>query len=966
MTSMCTPQACPLRGSDHSVEHGMRVGWAFLLLAVAGLMVPAFASAADMNVVGSVAVEESADETRILIEGTREPTFTVFKLEEPPRLVVDMSRTDVSGVDRLLEVNRGNVKAVITTSFENDGARMGRVMVVLEQDAQYDVRGRDEGVVVSVAIPDGLAPVGEGVVAEKQVAEPAPVMANAQPVEPVTDSTADEASPEARPKDAPPKMLRRVETAASSNDLPEGVVARKIDRLDEAERAGERVKAVRASDSAGMVRISIVTDGAPREIELLELSNPPRLALDFHGITQAPRRADTRGLSARSPVKDVRIGEHEDMIRVVVDARGTTMPRYDMRRNDRGILLEVGEASEQRSEVVSTGSTPARTTPKAASKTEARASIRGVTYTRLGETGRVQVDLDDAGSVRYELERPDSRTAVLAIEGATVHEDLERTFDASHFGGEVRAISVFKERGESSKVKVVASLSRSVETRVSPSDNGLVWEFALSPTTAASDSNEGHVSISSVGAYEGDETDEDIPVITAAGLATEGAQHVTSDGERQARRYTGRRITIELRDVDIHNVLRLITEVSRKNLVVADDVSGRVTLRLRNVPWDQALDLVLRAKGLDKEEEGNIIRVAPAERLAAERRARREAAEARVALEPLRVRLIPVNFATASDMASKASDVLTERGTVTVDARTNSLIVKDIVDALVRVEQLVRRLDTETPQVLIESRIVEANVNFARDIGVQWGGNITFSQATGNPTGLAFPNIVSMGGAADDGRAPTAGTSPNPNFAVNMPAPIGMGSGGGLGFVFGSAGGIANLNLRLSAMEQEGVIKTISSPRIQTLDNQQATISQGLSIPYSQVSAAGTNTVFMQAQLQLNVTPHVTADGSILMNVQVTNNQPHPDVTGAGGQPSISQKEATTNVMVRDGETMVIGGIYTRSNSETFASVPGLGRIPVVGWLFKKRIVRDERTELLVFITPRIINRQEGLPTTLN
>jgi len=198
---------------------------------------------------------------------------------------------------------------------------------------------------------------------------------------------------------------------------------------------------------------------------------------------------------------------------------------------------------------------------------------------------------------------------------------------------------------------------------------------------------------------------------------------------------------------------------------------------------------------------------------------------------------------------------------------------------------------------------------------------------------------------------------------VNMPAPIGTNSGGGLGFVFGSAGGAAQLNLRLSAMENEGVIKTIGAPHISTMDNSQATISQGLSIPFSQVSAAGVNTTFIQAQLKLDVTPHVTADGSILMAVKVTNNQPNPQLTGANGQPSISQKEASTNVMVKDGETTVIGGIYTRQNSEGVNAVPGLSELPVVGWLFKKKSVSDQRTELLVFITPRIINREAALPS---
>jgi type IV pilus assembly protein PilQ len=226
-----------------------------------------------------------------------------------------------------------------------------------------------------------------------------------------------------------------------------------------------------------------------------------------------------------------------------------------------------------------------------------------------------------------------------------------------------------------------------------------------------------------------------------------------------------------------------------------------------------------------------------------------------------------------------------------------------------------------------------------------------------------FPSIVQAAGAADDSSAPLGGLNgvTTPNFAVNMPAPIGINNGAGIGFVLGSAGGAANLNLRLSAAENSGTIKTISSPRSVTLDNVESTIGQGVSIPFSQTSAAGVNTTFIEARLELRVTPHVTQEGSIQMKVQVTNNQPNPQLTGANGQPSISRREARTEVLVKDGDTTVIGGIYTRRNSESWNEVPLLSRIPILGWLFKKKAVTDDRTELLIFITPRIVNRSQSV-----
>jgi type IV pilus assembly protein PilQ len=440
----------------------------------------------------------------------------------------------------------------------------------------------------------------------------------------------------------------------------------------------------------------------------------------------------------------------------------------------------------------------------------------------------------------------------------------------------------------------------------------------------------------------------------SAGFASE-APVVALTGAPRAG-YSGRRITLDFHDIEIRNLLRLIADVSKKNIVVAEDVSGKVTVSLRNVPWDQALDLILKSKGLGKEEMGNVIRIAKYEQIAKEAQARADAEKARAPSLPLKVRLIPVNFARAGDVAGRVKDVLSERGSVSTDDRTNVLIVKDVQEALVRAEGLVRNLDTEIPQVLIESRIIEASSNFSKAIGIQWGGNAAFTQVTGNPTGLAFPNNVAGAGGIAGGT--TAGTAGTPNFAVSLPAPVGEGSGGAIGLILGSAGGAFNLNLRLSALENKGVVKTISAPKIATIDNKEATIGQGVSIPFSQVSASGVNTTFIEAKLELKVTPHVSADGSILLKIKATNNQPNPQLTGANGQPSISKREAETEVLVKDGETSVIGGIYTRVTSNRRNEVPFLARLPLIGALFRATADQDDHTELLIFITPRILNRQ--------
>jgi type IV pilus assembly protein PilQ len=263
------------------------------------------------------------------------------------------------------------------------------------------------------------------------------------------------------------------------------------------------------------------------------------------------------------------------------------------------------------------------------------------------------------------------------------------------------------------------------------------------------------------------------------------------------------------------------------------------------------------------------------------------------------------------------------------------------------------------------------NSDYARQIGIQWGGNTFMDVAHGNPTGLVFPYNVGIGGGADDSSSPMSGLVPgvrtgtpggaSPNFLVNMPAPAGLNTGSAIGLTLGSVAGAFNLNLRLSAMESTGTIRIVSSPRITTMDNIDAVIEQGVSIPVSVVSAMGAQTQFVDAKLHLGVKPHVTNEGTVLLTVMVTNNQPDFANTGSNGNPSIQKKEAKTTMLVRDGDTAVIGGIYTRNSGLSYTKIPFFSDIPILGWLFRSRKENDNRTEMLIFLTPRIVNRARSL-----
>jgi type IV pilus assembly protein PilQ len=321
--------------------------------------------------------------------------------------------------------------------------------------------------------------------------------------------------------------------------------------------------------------------------------------------------------------------------------------------------------------------------------------------------------------------------------------------------------------------------------------------------------------------------------------------------------------------------------------------------------------------------------------------------------------LITLNYASADELKAKLEGMKSAKGSIEVDGRTNTLIVNDIAAVRNEIANLARSLDTQTPQITIEARIVEARSTFVRQFGIQWGGRALAGAAGGNATGLVFPSSIGVRGGNDDNNTRAGGISALPSdFAINLPASTGSGEGGAIGLSLGSVGGNFNINLRLSALEDTGSVRIVSAPKITVLNNKSALIRQGVSIPISVVSAAGTQTQFVQADLKLEVTPYVSqSDCAIAMTLDVTKNEPDFVNVGARGDPTILRKEAHTTMLVADGETSVLGGIYTRNTGLAYKKVPFFGDLPVIGWFFKNRRENDDRTEILVFITPKITNK---------
>ncbi len=438
--------------------------------------------------------------------------------------------------------------------------------------------------------------------------------------------------------------------------------------------------------------------------------------------------------------------------------------------------------------------------------------------------------------------------------------------------------------------------------------------------------------------------------------------------EQEARKeqigFTGERLSLNFQDIEVRAVLQLIADFTGLNMVASDTVGGNVTLRLKNVPWDQALDIILKAKGLGMRQIDNVIMVAPNAEIAAREKLELEASKQVEDLAPLHTEFIQVNYAKASDLAvlikAEANNLLSGRGSVTIDERTNTLIVQDVSDSLESIRQMLLKLDVPIRQVLIESRIVNADESFARDIGVRFGYAKNTKQANPDIVGGGRP-IIGPGGHNDPVAIFTGSEAGNvegtggtgradiENLLVDLPS---FASGAGASLIIGKIGSYL-LQLELTAMIAEGRGEDIASPKVITSNQHTATIESGVEIPYQEASSSGaTTTAFKKAVLSLDVTPQITPDDRILLDLSVSQDSPGAPVSG--GVP-INTRRISTQVMVDNGETVVLGGVYTRTDSKSVDRVPFFGDLPYVGFLFKRTSQTQAKSELLIFVTPKIL-----------
>lgn len=669
------------------------------------------------------------------------------------------------------------------------------------------------------------------------------------------------------------------------------VLAASLKTLDVAALPGDRVE------------LKLTFDGPPPTPRGYTTEQPARIALDLPGVTNqlARKTHDLGGGNARSAT----VVEAGDRTRLIIGL--TQLAPYNARVEGNNLFVVVGKGAAPRTTVPRTAAQPQGTAVTSAAPARNNApvgrAIRGVDFQRgtQGE-GNVVIDLSDP-SIAPDIQEREGKI-ILSFARTQLPEPLRVRLDVKDFATPVQFVN------------------------------------------ASAGSDQATISIEPGGTYDYStyQTDNRLTV-SVRPMTVEDLQKRNSD--RAA--YSGEKLSLNFQDIEVRSVLQLIADFTNLNLVASDTVQGGITLRLQNVPWDQALDLVLKTKGLDKRKVGNVLLVAPADEIAARERQELESQKQIADLAPLRRELLQVNYAKAADIAKLFQSVTSaeakadERGTITVDERTNNIIAYQTQDRLDELRRIVAQLDIPVRQVMIEARIVEANVDYDKSLGVRWGGSIQ-NKGNWNASGVSTGDSTTIGTPGS--------TSTNQPF-VDMGA-SGNTSGIGIAFITDNV----LLDLELTAMEKTGNGEIVSQPKVVTSDKETAKILKGTEIPYQEASSSGATSVsFKEASLSLEVTPQITPDNRIIMEVKVTKDEPDY-LNKVQEVPPIKKNEVNAKVLVNDGETIVIGGVFSNTQSKVVDKVPFLGDVPYLGRLFRRDVVSEKKSELLVFLTPRIMNNQ--------
>lgn len=651
--------------------------------------------------------------------------------------------------------------------------------------------------------------------------------------------------------------------------------------LDSSESTNS-IESISASSESGKLVVKVALKSPPKgQPAAFTINTPPRIAFDF------PNTENGMGTSMQTfgegDLRSANIVQAGNRTRLVINL--AQMVGYDTRVDGNDVLITLQPKG------VGGGAEPVPAAHFAdASSTAQLHSLRDIDF-RRGKNGesRIQVDLSDA-DIGIDIKQQ-GRALIVDFQRAVLPRNLQRKLDVSDFATPVQMIDAFVQGGNA---------------RLSIEPKGL-WEYS---------------------AYQ---TDNKF-IVEVKAVAEDPNKLVKGN----APGYSGEKLTLNFQNISTREALSVIADFTGLNMVISDTVSGSLTLRLKDVPWDQAFEIILQSRGLDMRKNGNVIQVAPREEIAAKEKIEFSARQEITELEPLRTENFELAYAKAADIVKLISNdkqkILSSRGSANFDLRTNLLFVKDVPSSLEEVRKLIKLVDVPVRQVLIEARFVEAGESFNHTLG----GRLGYTGPT-----------VAVGGS---GRANISGGS------LNLPgAAAGL---GGLTMSLFNAAATETLTLELNASAIDGTTKNIASPRVVTGDKTPATIESGVEVPYLQASSSGaTNVAFKKAVLGLTVTPQITPEDSVTMKISVSQ-----DSVGNiySGVPSINTKKVDTQVLVENGGTVVIGGVYTQDDSDSTSAVPGLADIPVLGWMFKTNTKVKSKKELLVFITPKILKDTLG------
>ena len=662
-----------------------------------------------------------------------------------------------------------------------------------------------------------------------------------------------------------------------------------------------------ASLPGNRLEVRLSFDGTPPEVKGYSIEKPARIALDLIGANS--------GLSSKyhnlgtGNARSVTVVEAKDRTRLIVNMIQLQGYETEVQGNDLVLLLGVENASGTQVQAAAAGgSAPVQ---NAASR---EAAVRSVDFRRGSQgEGKINISLSSS-SVPVDV-REEGGRVIARFVGAELPKDLHRRLDVTDFATPVKYIDT-RNDGQSTIMSVEADGN---------------WEYL---------------------AYQADN------------LFTINIKPVTqveaAKRKKDAFQYTGEKLSLSFQDIEVRSVLQLVADFTSLNLVASDTVTGRITLRLQNVPWDQALDLILKTKGLDKRQVGNVLLVAPADEIAAREQLELESQKKIEALAPLRTEYVRINYARAADLEKliKAEgSLLSSRGSIAIDERTNTLIIQDTDRKLEEIREVIQILDIQVQQVLIEARVVIATTDVAKEMGVRWGGT-AYQGSRLNRSGRTLvlsgrhDNIYNFGEGAtdpeDDGSFTYEIARPQ-DAVVDFGVANNAASRLSIGLVDRNSGII---DLELSALDSEGRAELVATPKVLTADQQPAVIASGQQVAYQEATSSGATAVkFINAELRLEVTPAITPEGKVIMRIKVNNDS----VSVSGANPVIDTNRVETAVVVADGETVVLGGIFQENTTKQVLKTPFLGDLPWIGRLFRKDINTNDKQELLIFITPRLI-----------